>query len=208
MKDLTKNLLCIAIFPLSVWVSSCEKENGSVEMFRVNESASSIEWKGSAPDHFHIGSFKTTGELKAGKNGEVKSGDFTIPISSIENFDLPDPVKQQLLDHLKSPDFFNIALHPTAKFQFTKSAPYDGKSEGAIAGANFMLTGNFTMLGQTHPISFPAKITVSEENLTAEANLKIDRTKWGMTFDSDPEQPLYIFPDVELKLKLVARKNN
>ncbi|MND73801.1 YceI-like domain protein [compost metagenome] len=63
------------------------------------------------------------------------------------------------------------------------------------------------MLGQTHPISFPAKITVNKENLLVEANFKIDRTKWGMLMDSDPNKPLYILPDVNIKLKLISTKS-
>ncbi|MNS47049.1 YceI-like domain protein [compost metagenome] len=188
-------------------LASCEKGSEKTEAYKVNENSSTIEWKGSAPDHFHVGSFKVTGELKAGDDGDVKSGDFTIPISSIENFDLQDPVKKQLLDHLKSPDFFNMAIHPNARFQFKKSEPYTGNDEEAISGANYLLTGNFTMLGQTHPISFPAKITVNKENLLVEANFKIDRTKWGMLMDSDPNKPLYILPDVNIKLKLISTKS-
>ncbi|MEQ7798643.1 YceI family protein [Pedobacter sp. ASV1-7] len=202
-----KRILLGIIIPGFLMVASCGKEIEKTETYKINESASVIEWKGSATDHFHIGSFKVSGVLVAGADGKVKSGDFTIPISSIENFDLQDAVKQQLLDHLKSADFFNMAIHPNAKFHFTKSDRYYGKDEEAIAGANYLLTGDFTMLGQTHPISFLAKITTNKESLFVEANFKIDRTKWGMMMDSDPEKPLYIFPDVNIKLRLALIKS-
>lgn len=202
----TTKLLFTAAISSMLLATSCEKENGKTGEFRVNENASKIEWKGSAPDHFHLGSFKVQGELKAGSSGQIKSGNFIIPIASIENFDLEGAVKQQLLDHLKSPDFFNMALYPNATFHITKSEPYNGNEEGAVADANFLLTGNFNMLGKELPISFPAKITVNKESLIGEANLKIDRTKWGMTYDSDPTKPLYIYPDIEIKLKLVTEK--
>lgn len=206
-KLVMRKFLWVGFLPSIFILASCEKGNEKSEAYKVNTNSSTIEWKGSAPDHFHVGSFKVTGELKAGDDGNVESGDFTIPIASIENFDLQNPVKQQLLDHLKSADFFNMAVHPNARFQFTKCEPYNGNDEEAISGANYLLTGNFTMLGQTHPISFPAKITVNNEGLQVEAQFKIDRTKWGMLMDSDPNKPLYILPDVNIKLKLISTKS-
>ncbi|MFT4024017.1 MAG: hypothetical protein QM664_09575 [Flavihumibacter sp.] len=53
---------------------------------------------------FSPGSFAVKGSVKADKKG-VSRGHFTIPIASIKNFDLPDEVKPELLDHLKSPIF-------------------------------------------------------------------------------------------------------
>lgn len=205
-KPTTKWILQATILPVFLILTSCEKDSKKTEVYQVDEQASKIEWKGSAPDHFHVGSFKVTGEFKVKSNGEVKFGDFTIPISSIENFDLQEPVKKQLLDHLKSADFFDMAIHPNAKFQFVKSEPYTGNSAEAVDGANYLLTGNFTMLGQTYPISFPAKITMHKENLQVQATFKIDRTKWGMLMDSDPEKPLYILPNVNIKLNIISTR--
>lgn len=202
-----KNLVSRSIFPVLLLLASCSKEVGTPSSYLVNEAASSIEWKGSAPDHYHLGSFKVFGSLHTGTNDMIKSGSFVIPIASIDNFDLQGEVKKQLLDHLKSPDFFNMVLHPEAKFEILKSEAYTVYSEKVMSGVNTLLTGKFTMLGQTHPITFPAKVIVNKSSIVAEANLKIDRTKWGMTYDSDPSKPLYILPEVELKIKLVTSKS-
>ena len=78
-----------------------------------------------------------------------------------------------LTTHLKSPDFFDVKQHPTAKFESTTIEP------GADGKVN--VTGNLTLLGVTKPITMPA--TVSTEgglNLTAE--FSIDRTEFGMTY--------------------------
>ncbi|MNJ87419.1 YceI-like domain protein [compost metagenome] len=63
------------------------------------------------------------------------------------------------------------------------------------------------MIGQTHPISFPAKIIMNKESLQIEAIFKIDRTKWGMLMDSDPEEPLYILPNVNIKLNIMSTRS-
>lgn len=187
--------------------AACKKKDNTTT-YQLNENTSKVEWKGSAPDHFHIGSFDAEGSLQTNGKGVIRSGKFVIPISSIQNFDLPDTLRQTLLDDLKSDHFFNMIVHPNASFQITKVESYTSNDTTAIQGANYLLTGNFTLIGQTHPISFPAKITISGDSLTAEAKLSIDRTKWGMKIYSDPNAPLYILPDVNLHISLHADNAN
>lgn len=201
-----KKLILVAL--LATTFAACK--NQSSHVYQVNDALSKAEWKGSAPDHFHIGSFKVTGALEATPEGEVKSGDFTIPIASIQDFDLPDPVRQTLLSDLKD-NFFKLAANPNAKFHITAVQPYGATyvatDSGAIKGSNYMLTGNFTMLGQTHSISFPAKITASGDSLKTEAKFDIDRTAWGMNNYNDPSQKLYILPKVNIHLNVQAVRN-
>lgn len=183
--------------------SACsKKDNESAQTYTVDGPGSKVEWKGSAPDHFHIGSFAVSGELRRGTGGEILEGKFRIPIASIENYDLPDDVKPQLLDHLKSPDFFNMALYPDATFEIARVTPYGKPS----ADTTHTIQGAFTMLGKTNTISFPARITVENGNLTTKASFVIDRLKWGMTSYNDPAQGLYILPEIEIKLDILAKK--
>jgi hypothetical protein len=116
-----KNLLTIAL--LAFLFTSCKNNDLKDQNFKVNDAVSKAEWKG-APDHFHVGSFKITGNLTASVEGLVKSGEFVIPIASIQDFDLPDPVRQTLLADLKD-NFFKLAVNPTAKFQITEVQPYE-----------------------------------------------------------------------------------
>ena len=195
-----KKLLSIAASAIIIY--SCTKNQPIKNNYLVNESASKAEWRGSAPDHFHIGSFKVTGSLIASSKGSISSGDFIIPVSSIQDYDLPDPVKQTLLDDLLSTNFFNVALHPNATFHITKVEAYSGNDTTAIPGANYKVTGDFSLIGQTHPISFPFKVAIAGDSLTAEATFALDRTKWGMNIYSDPAKPLYILPDINMHLSL------
>jgi polyisoprenoid-binding protein YceI len=45
-----------------------------------------------------------------------------------------------------------------------------------------MITGDFTMLGRTKSITFPATLTATGEALKLIASFKINRSEWGMTY--------------------------
>jgi polyisoprenoid-binding protein YceI len=199
MKETLSILLLIAL-------SACTKDKPESLTYVVNSSTSKIGWKGSASDHSHIGSFDLNGTVITNPDGTVKSGDFTIPVASIMDYDLTDPAKQQLLDDLKSANFFKIATYPDTKFHIIGVAPYKGTDTSGVEGANYLLTGDFTMTGETHELSFPVKIDRTANSLKTEATFKLDRTKWGMNIYNDPSKPLYIYPDVNISLHILAAR--
>lgn len=184
-----------AIFYLSISVfaafTACSPKQPKT--FRIVEDRSIVEWKGSAPTHSHKGTFKVTGSFETNSAGNIMGGHFVIPITSITNTDLPAPAKDELLNHLKSPDFFNLAQFPEASFQISKVVP---------KGDSSFITGDFSMIGQTHPISFTATVKQQKDKMEADATFTIDRLKWGMTSFSDPKAELFILPEVELKLHI------
>ncbi|MCE7068599.1 YceI family protein [Dyadobacter sp. CY326] len=198
-----KTIILSAITAAIIWGGCKEDEVVKKQQYVLNEETSVAEWKGAMPNNANTGSFAVKSKDLEVENGKVTGGSFVIPIASIKNFNLPDAVKPQLLEHLKSADFFNIALHPVAAFKIIKIEPYSGKDTAAVAGANFLVTGDFTMIGQTHPVTFPAKINVSANALQTEAKFSIDRTKWGMNYATDPKaEGHYIYNDVAIHLKL------
>jgi len=202
-----KSLFAITSLSATFLLGSC-KNNDAVQANRYALDATSrAEWKGYKPDGHHAGSFAVTGQNLVAENGKLQRGEFVIPIATIENFDLPDAVKPVLLEHLKSPDFFNLALYPEARFVITGVTPYLGGATPAVEGANCLIEGNFTLLDKTNPIRFPARVTITGGKITAEAILQIDRTKWGMNSFSDPAAPLYILPRVDLHLKLSGKQS-
>ncbi|RVU03142.1 YceI family protein [Mucilaginibacter limnophilus] len=179
--------------------AACQKNEQQPQTYTVNEASSRIEWKGSAPDHFHVGSFDVNGSFSTGSDGLINAGSFTIPIASIKDFDLPDNVKPVLLADLKD-NFFKVATHPNASFKIT--------SVKAVAASkdSCLLTGDFTMLGQTHPISFPASIKAIGDSIKTEAKFNLNRLTWGMNNYSDASQKLYILPEINLSLHIRAAR--
>ncbi|WP_224998559.1 YceI family protein [Cesiribacter sp. SM1] len=175
--------------------------------YRIDADSSVVEWRGASPKTAHNGSFAVNSPGLEVVNGQVTGGTFIIPIASIRNYDLPKLTKPLLIKHLKSEDFFNMALYPEASFTITKVEPLSHLAAGTVAGANTVVSGNFTMIGNTHPISFPAKINFIDNRLDVEASFTIDRTKWGMLHASDPAlKNRHIYPEVDIHLKVLAFK--
>ena len=149
------------------------------EALKVDTTASQVGWTGKKA----LGSHNGTVGLKEGKidvndKGEITGGSLVVDMTTIANEDLKgDPENQKkLLTHLSSPDFFNVAKYPTATF--------DLKSIKKISGDKYQVKGNFTMIGQTHPIDFPATLKISKDSVTGEAKVDIDRTIWGLKYNS------------------------
>ncbi len=205
-----KKMYCSFMLVALVFASSCKKKDTPPEItgkYGIVAADSKLEWKGYKNGGGHHGAFTVAPADITVLQGKLAGVTFTVDITTIQDFDLSvEEGRDELLDHLQSDAFFNVALHPTATFTITSQAPYEGGTEGAIAGANCIIKGNFTMLGKTLAISFPAKVNVTGTSLLAEATFKIDRTKWGMNSFSDPAGGLYVFPNVDIILKIKADK--
>lgn len=185
----------------------CKKEKAETYAIEPNESY--IEWIGSSPSVQNTGTFSLTGRRLRINGGKHIRGHFEIPINSLNVTNLPPDLKQQLTNHLLSPDFFYAAMHPFARFTIKETRTFTGNHrEGDIENANILVKGALTMLGVTQPIEFPARVTFSNGEITGEAKVRIDRTMWGMNYAADPEPgEHHISPLVHLHIYFVARKN-
>jgi polyisoprenoid-binding protein YceI len=209
-KNKMKKVTLLGALALATLVWNCKPGpvDPTVDAYRLDDTKSVAEWKGSLrTGYFNDGAVTVKSDQLMVQDGKVTGGSFTIPVSSIVNFNLPtDAVKQQLVHHLQSADFFNMALHPNITYAITSVTPYSG-GEG-VAGANYQVNGNLTILGKTEALNFPAKIQVMNNQLAAEATLKVDRTKWGVNYASDSSLPdeNYIMPNIDIHLKLAGNK--
>jgi polyisoprenoid-binding protein YceI len=129
------------------------------------------------------------------RNPSASKVDVTIDVSSI------DTRQEQRDAHLRSPDFFDVANHPTMHFVSTRI-------EGDIT-SEFKLVGNLTIRGVTHEVTL---------NVTAEgrgrdpwgndrvgfsATGKINRGEWGLTWNQVLEAGGVTVSD-EVKLSIDA----
>ena len=132
---------------------------------------SSVIWKGYKVGGEHTGTIN----LKSGTllfDGEILTGgSFIIDMTTINVTDLEGEYKGKLDGHLKSNDFFGVEEYPTATLEITSVTSKDDK---------YTAEANITIKGITEAISFP--ITVGEDS--AAVNLKIDRTKHNITYQS------------------------
>ena len=180
-----------------------EAEIGA-EIFNAVVDKSSIEWKGFKPTGSHTGTIAIKEGAVSVNNGVIESGNFAIDMASISVTDIPidDEGNAKLRGHLTSPDFFDIASFPMAKFEITGLQTTDGKT---------MLSGNLTMKDVTNNISIPVKTSIEgDEMILRSETFTIDRSKWNVKYGSksffDNLGDSFINDDIELTVNLVAKK--
>ncbi|NIG53483.1 YceI family protein [Chitinophaga sp. Cy-1792] len=182
--------------------------------YTIDTAATDVTWRGThkggmAP---RFGIIKVTGGDLTVDNGAVTAGTFDIDMNSltVDPASVTEPGKkpEDLAGHLKSPDFFDTAKHPGAKFVITGVAPFDStKQKSLLAGATNLISGNLTLKDSTLNITFPAQITVSATEVTANAKFVIDRSAWGISYKTEgsPENWM-ISKDVEIGFSVKAAK--
>ncbi len=169
--------------------------------YTVNTDASTVKWIGASPIKQHDGSLKISEGSLTVAGGNITGGSFTVDINSLNNNDLTGEYKGKLEGHLKSADFFEAEKYPTSKFEITAV-------EVAAEGENtHKVSGNLTLKDVTKNVTFPAKVTVSETEVTATANFNIDRSQWNMSYGADNSLgDKMIKPEVNLTVELKASR--
>lgn len=184
-----KTLLALALVLVAVSIqqpstihtsSALQPHNPEVDTLIVDTKSSVIQWKGTK--FWGMGKHEGTIQISAGalyiEEGSITGGWFEIDMHSIEVTDIPktDPVpRNRLRNHLMNDDFFAVETYPTSRFVITKAAT--GKT------GNYILNGNLTMRGVTHPIGFEVTPRFpSDETMHATATISFNRHKWGIAF--------------------------
>ena len=174
----------------------------------VDSTASTIRFVGNGVGKNHPGLFKVTQGTVTVANNAITGGQFTIDINSMELEEKGEMFETKLRPHLLNADFFDAEKYPAAKFEITKVEPYTatGTDTSVVAGANYTVSGNLTLKDQTKNISFPAKIIVSGNTVSAMANFDIDRTWWNMSYGNDKSLgDKFISETVNVQLNLQAK---
>jgi polyisoprenoid-binding protein YceI/rhodanese-related sulfurtransferase len=173
----------------------------------INVEKSRIEWTGRNLASAHSGTIKLhAGQIEIRESRPVR-GDFTLDMDSIENLDLPDSkMRQILINHLKSDDFFDVRRFPTAEFQLSKIKALPGARRG---NPNYEVTGDLTLKSVTNEIAFPVIIGLTPDGLiAADAHFDIDRTRWNVLYGSgkfyEKLGKHLVNDEVSLALKLIT----
>ena len=134
------------------------------------------------------------------ENGQLIGGTVEVDMSTIEGDDHRSD--NNLINHLKGPDFFDVKKFPISTITITRVE--------SINGENKKVTGNLTIKGITHPVSFPANMEVQDGIVKANGKLVIDRTKWDVRYNSgkfyDNLKDQAISDSIEFRIKIVAKK--
>lgn len=134
----------------------------------IDASKSTISWEGKKVTGKHSGTINIQEGSFEFDGAKVVGGSFVIDMTSLTVTDLKGDMAGKLAGHLKSPDFFDVANHPTATFEL-----HSVNDEGSVYG-------HLTIKGITKPISFDAEFS----NDGATAKIIVDRTKFDVRYGS------------------------
>jgi polyisoprenoid-binding protein YceI len=170
MKSIRKFLgmfMLIAFFAMQVTATD----------YTVDKSGSIVKWSGKKVTGEHYGNV----EIKSGnltvEDNKVKSGTILMDMTTINNEDLTnESMNQKLVGHLKSEDFFSVNDFPDSKLEL--------KQVALKSGNNYTFTGDLTIKGITHPVTFDGTVDVKNGKLTAKGEVKVDRTLYDIKFRS------------------------
>lgn len=170
------------------------------EKFTVDTEKSTMTWLCKKVGGEHNGAVK----LNEGSlifNGDVlKGGTFVINMPSMTI----DDGGANVLDDLKSDNFFSVSKFPTSTFAITRVTP-SGAEQVTI-------TGNLTIKGITNPITFPAVVKKQGSTVVAVAKgIRVDRTKFDIKYRSiaffSTIGNRAIDDEFEISVNLVAKKS-
>lgn len=192
---LLKGLLLVAII-FGFSVSSFAEKN-----YVADKNKSSVVWVGKKVNGKHVGFVSLKSGVFTVEDDQITSGNFVIDMTSIESTDLEGEKKKKLDDHLRSTDFFSVEKYPEAKLTITESGSFDdGDAE---------VTGNLTIKGRTHPITFNATRENVDNGVKYFAKINVDRTKYNVRYGSrkffDNLGDKAIYDVFELKVNILAK---
>lgn len=167
MKKLT-GILAAVVIALSAVAANGD---GEKTVFNIDTEASKVHWTAAKVTGEHTGYLSISqGEVHV-KDDKVVGAELKMDMTSIECTDLSGGMKDKLVGHLKSDDFFSVEKHPHAAFKITSIE-------------NNTVKGNLAIKGIEHEVSFPAEMSVNGNVLSASGTATIDRTKYDIKYGS------------------------
>jgi polyisoprenoid-binding protein YceI len=182
--------------------SSISLHVGDEKYFIIDTKESVVAWTGSSVHGKHEGyAYISKGELMI-ENGQLMGGTVEIEMKKIEG---PGHLRDNnLINHLKGPDFFDVKKFPVSTIAITRVESIDDE--------NKKVTGNLTIKGITHPVTLPARIEVKNGVVKADGELVIDRTKWDVRYNSgkfyDNLADKTISDSIEFQINIAAKKQS
>jgi polyisoprenoid-binding protein YceI len=103
-------------------------------------------------------------------------------MKTITNDDIKNEWKQNLINHLKSPDFFNVEKYDTAKIEIKSS-----KILEKLSNENFLIQidAYLTIKSQSSRVRFNTVVDLKSPIKTADGTLIFDRNDFGIQYRSE-----------------------
>ncbi len=208
----SKSLFFVIVLSTIIWSCGGEKKNDTKVdanpsaladgTYKVDLSSSSVTWNASKVTGKHNGLITLKNASFDVTDGNVVAGVFLFDMNSITVADIPaeDENNAKLVGHLKSPDFFDVAAFPEAKFMVTDSQK---NQDGTL-----QITGDLEIKGHMeHGVTFSLTTTLENGVARLKGSITFDRTKFDIKYNSKVLGTLpdkIIYDDVTVDLDLVA----
>ncbi len=164
------------------------------------DEGQTVKWAAKKVGGAHDGQLMVQEAMFVIEEGELVGGEIIMDMNSIRVRDIKDREENMdLVNHLKSPDFFNVDEFPTASLLIT-----DSQREGN----NFVAIGELSIKGVSNQIKFDLTIEPYDNSTLITTGFTIDRTKYGITYKSKTFDELldkFIYDEFDIKTKLKAR---
>lgn len=154
-----------------------------------------------AAKHLMISTVKGRFRKFSGTGTTTPDGRLSAVEMEIEAASLDTNV-QQRDDHLRSPDFFDAAKHPTLTFRSTRITH---------VGEDVTIVGDLTIRGNTHPVTLTGEFTAPSTDpwgnprAALAVSGKINRKQWGLVWNQALEAGgVVVGEDVKLRIEVEA----
>lgn len=172
-------ILIFTLLSLTLVFSAQAESSKSVKF---DLATSVLKWTGKKVTGSHTGELRLKSATGQINSDQSVAGTFQIDMTSLKNTDIETPKdNKKLVDHLSSPDFFKIDAFPVVTFEITKSTPIKDAKTGE---ANVNITGRLSIKGITHPLTFPALVSVADGKVSAKGTAVVDRTQFDVRYGS------------------------
>lgn len=185
-----KNFILI-FFLTTIYCQDLTNEVDSVKYVKrdnldlfIDKNKSNITWLGglkySIKDHFGKIKIKS-GRINISKDYEI-SGKIIVDMESISNDDIKNKLNENLINHLKSSDFFNVAKYKTAQIEIISSKIIEKLDKNVFL---VQLEAYLTIKSSRNRIRFNSTIDLSSPIKSAEGTLTFDRNDFNIEYRSE-----------------------
>lgn len=168
-----------------------------VDTLRMNLEISKIDWIATEMR----GTKRRTGVISfkdgffLSQNGEIVGGKFTVDMETMDVTDIPvheKVARKNLLNHLKSDDFFNVTNYPLSILELT--SVHQTKND------SLKISGNLTIREVTKNVEFFAH----QKGGNFRTNFTFNRLDWNIAYEGSWADKTLVDKDVELTIKIVT----
>ncbi|MGK6349713.1 YceI family protein [Parapedobacter sp. DT-150] len=169
--------------------------NKSGDTLKIDLAASKVRWKGTKPygTRKHEGDVQLRKAYLLTKGGEMIGGHFVVSMKTLRVTDIPaheNEPRRNLINHLRSTDFFDVEKYPDATFEITDVA--------YLTTDSLKIIGNLSIKDVTRSIEFSAL----NKGKTFSTKFTFDRFKWNITYKGNLAERTLVDRNVELSIDL------